>query len=225
MKNNSVCGILLAAGSGKRMNVDVKKQFIEVNNKPLIYYSIKTLSECENINEIIIVTSNEDINFMNEIVKKYNFKKVTVVTKGGSRRQDSVLNGLKCVPEEYTHVLIHDGARPFVKKEDIINVINDGVQFDSAALGVKVKDTIKEIDDSGFVKVTHNRDYLISIQTPQVVNKTIILEGFLKFNDKEFTDDTSILELSGVKTKITPGSYSNIKITTNEDLIYLKDLI
>lgn len=207
------------------MNSNVKKQFLSVNDKPLIYYSLKILSEVELISEIIVVTSAEDIKYVEEIIKKYNFLKVTRVVAGGSTRQKSVFLGTKSVPCKYNHILIHDCARPFVKKEDIIKVIEDGIKYDSAALGVKVKDTIKEIDKDGFSVNTPDREYLVSIQTPQVVNKNLLISGFEKFKGRTFTDDTGVLEAMGVKTKITLGSYSNIKITTKEDLIYLKDLI
>lgn len=224
MQNKDICAILLAAGSGSRMN-NIKKQFINVNNKPLIYYSLKTLSDCDNIKAVIVVTKEEDIEYINEIKDKYEFTKVIKTVTGGAMRQDSVFEGLICVPEDFQYVLIHDSARPFVKKDDVLNVINDGILYNSAALGVKVKDTIKEIDKDGFVNKTLDRENLISIQTPQVVNKNLLIKGFEKFENKVFTDDTSILEALGIKTKITLGDYSNIKITTKEDLVYLKDLI
>lgn len=224
MQNKEICAILLAAGSGSRMN-NIKKQFLNVNDKPLIYYSLKTLSDCDNIKSVIIVTKEEDIEYINEIVNEFEFNKVIKAVKGGAQRQDSVYSGLMCVPKEFEYVLIHDSARPFVKKEDVLNVIDDGILHNSATLGVKVKDTIKEIDDDGFVNKTLNRESLISIQTPQVVNKKLLIEGFDKFKNNLFTDDTSILEALGIKTKITFGDYSNIKITTKDDLIYLKDLI
>lgn len=224
MQNKDICAIVLAAGSGSRMN-NIKKQFLKVNDKPLIYYSLKTLSCCDNIKNIIVVTKEEDVEYTTNIIKEYNFKKVIKTIKGGALRQDSVYSGLKCVPEEFEYVLIHDSARPFIKKEDVLNVINDGIKYNSATLGVKVKDTVKEIDNDGFVNKTLDRDKLVNIQTPQVANKSMLTEGFNKFNDRIFTDDTSILEAMGIKTKITFGDYSNIKITTKEDLIYLKDLI
>ncbi len=224
MQNKDICAILLAAGSGSRMN-NIKKQFLNVNDKPLIYYSLKTLSDCDNINSVIVVTKEEDIEYINEIIKEYNFTKVIKAVKGGAMRQDSVYSGLMCVPCEYEYVLIHDSARPFVKKEDVLNVIKDGILHNCATLGVKVKDTVKEIDNDGFVNKTLDRECLVNIQTPQVVNKTLLIEGFDKFKNRIFTDDTSILEALGIKTKITFGDYSNIKITTKEDLIYLKDLV
>ena len=205
------------------MNSKIKKQFIEINGLPLFYYSAKILSEIDEIDKIIIVTTLEDVEFVKNIVN--NLKKVINVIPGGERRQDSVKAAIDVVPENYEFVLIHDSARPFVKPGDIKNVIRNGIEYDCSVLGVKVKDTIKETDENGFVKTTHNREFLYSIQTPQVVDKNLLIKGFKDYKDCTFTDDTGILEQLGIKTKITNGSYSNIKITTKEDLVYLKDLI
>ncbi len=223
MGSKKICAVLLAAGNGSRMNSKTKKQFIEINGLPLFYYSAKILSEIEEIDKIIIVTTSEEIGYVKNIAN--NLKKVTDIIPGGERRQDSVKSAVDVVPECYDYLLIHDSARPFVKKEDIINVIKNGIEYDCSVLGVKVKDTIKEIDNENFSVKTPDRNYLVSIQTPQVVKREIIKKGFEQFPNETFTDDASIMEAMGVKTKITYGSYSNIKITTPEDLIYLKDLI
>ncbi len=218
-----ICAVLLAAGSGSRMNSKIKKQFIEINGLPLFYYSAKILSEIDEIDKIIIVTTLEDVEFVKNIVN--NLKKVINVIPGGERRQDSVKAAIDVVPENYEFVLIHDSARPFVKPGDIKNVIRNGIEYDCSVLGVKVKDTIKEIDADDFSVKTSDRNYLVSIQTPQVVKREIIKKGFEKFSNTTFTDDASVMEAMGVKTKITYGCYSNIKITTPEDLIYIKDLM
>lgn len=225
MNENSICAILLAAGTGSRMKSKTKKQFIDINGLPLFYYSAKTMSEIDIIDKIIIVTTPDDIEYVKSIVEKNNLHKVYDVVPGGKRRQDSVKEGVNIIPENYKHILIHDSARPFVKKEDIINVINNGIKYDCSVLGVKVKDTIREIDKDGFSLRTPDREYLISVQTPQVVIRDVIKTGLEKYNDCLFTDDAGIMEAMGYKTKITEGSYNNIKITTQEDLIYLKDLI
>ncbi|MBR4893060.1 MAG: 2-C-methyl-D-erythritol 4-phosphate cytidylyltransferase [Clostridia bacterium] len=223
--NKKICAILLASGTGSRMNSKVKKQFMEINSKPLFYYSLKTISEVECIKEIIVVTGKEDINYVNGLIKEFEFDKVHNVIAGGERRQDSVYNALKIIDKTYDFVLIHDSARPLVNGKDIENVIEDGISYGCATLGVKVKDTIKTVDENGFSQNTLNRDELISVQTPQVAKLDILLSGHTEFRDTLFTDDTMVMEKMGVKTKITIGSYSNIKITTSEDLIYLKELM
>jgi len=222
---NKVCAIVLAAGSGSRMQSDIKKQFIDVDGKPLIYYSISAVASSETVKEIILVTSEDDIIRMQDIIKIFELNKVTKIIVGGKTRQESVYNGLCEISSEYDYVLVHDGARPFVDKNDIENVINDAFEYGAAALGVMVKDTIKRIDSNNFSCETLDRKMLTAIQTPQVIKKDLLLKGYECADNKEFTDDTSIVENIGVKVKITLGSYSNIKITTPDDLIYLKDLI
>ncbi len=225
MTDKKICAVLLAAGSGSRMNSNTKKQFMKINGSPLFYYSAKILSEIEEIERIIIVTTPEEIKYVKTVIDQKDIKKVSDIIAGGERRQDSVREAINIIPECYDYVLIHDSARPFVKKDDIKNVIKNGVKYTCSVLGVKVKDTIKEIDGDGFSLRTPDREYLVSIQTPQVVKLDIIKKGFEQFPHNTFTDDASIMEAMGVKTKITFGSYSNIKITTPEDLIYLKDLM
>ena len=111
------------------------------------------------------------------------------------------------------------------KKENIIDVIEDGITYNCATLGVNVKDTVKIVDATGFSISTPERNKLYNIQTPQVMNRKILLDGHKNYREYTFTDDTAIMEKMYVKTKITQGDYSNIKVTTKEDLIYLKDLI
>ena len=222
---NNICAIILAAGSGSRMKSDVKKQFIDCNGKPLFAFSLKTISEIENVTEIILVTSKDDIDYVRKVTDELNITKVSKIISGGERRQDSVYEALKIVDDSYEYVLIHDSARPFVKVEDIKNVINDGIKYECATLGVNVKDTIKIADVNGLSHSTPDRNTLYSVQTPQVLNRKKLTDGHKKHRDINFTDDTAVMEKMGVKTKITLGSYSNIKVTTKEDLIYLKDLI
>lgn len=222
--SDKVCAIVLAAGNGTRMAAEIKKQFIEINGKPLIYYSLFELSKSQLIGEIILVTSKEDIVAMQDIVKTFELHKVAKIVSGGETRQDSTYNGLKEVDSKYEYVLIHDGARPLVNVNDVDNVINDAFEYGAATLGVMVKDTIKTVDKDMFSTKTLNRETLAAIQTPQVIKKSILTEGYKYAKDKVFTDDTSIVENIGVKVKITLGSYSNIKITTPDDLIYLKGM-
>lgn len=219
---HNVCAIVLAAGSGSRMNSQIKKQFIDINGKPLIYYSLIAIASSPSVGEIILVTSEEDIITMQNIVKNFGISKVSSIVPGGETRQQSVYNGLLEIPDTYEFVLVHDGARPFIEIDDIENVIEDAHTYGAATLGVMVKDTIKRIDSDGFSKETLNRAELTAIQTPQVIKKDLFLKGYENTKDGIFTDDTSIVENIGVNVKVTIGNYSNIKITTPEDLIYLE---
>ena len=224
-KTNKLCAIVLAAGSGSRMNSNIKKQFMEIDGKPVIYYSLLTISQSSLVDEIIVVTSKEDIVAISDIVKEYDIRKVSKIVCGGERRQDSVYNGLMEVDESYSYVLIHDGARPLVTVEDTDNVIKDAFTHGAATLAVKVKDTVKRVNDDLFAEETLDREYLYGIQTPQVIKKELLLKGYENSEGKVFTDDTSIVENIGVKVKLTVGNYSNIKLTTPEDLIFIKGMI
>ncbi|MBU5485007.1 2-C-methyl-D-erythritol 4-phosphate cytidylyltransferase [Clostridium sp. MSJ-11] len=220
------CALILAAGKGKRMGVGFNKQFLDINNKPILYYTLKAFDQHEEINSIILVAAEEEIDYCkNEIINKYGIKKVKKVVCGGEERQHSVLNGLKEV-DDANIVLIHDGARPFISKK----IISDGIKYanmhGAAACGVTPKDTIKIIDDKGFSCENLDRDTLISIQTPQCFQYDLILKCHNDILDKniKITDDTSVVEYFGYRVYIYKGEYSNIKITTPEDLIIGKNL-
>ncbi len=217
MKN---IAIIVCSGVGKRMNSNIPKQFIEVNNKPIICYTIDKFEKCSEINEIIIVTNKDYIDYFNNfIINKYNYKKITKVIEGGKERQNSVYNGINCIEDKDSIVLIHDGARPFIKESDIINVIENTKIYESCILGVKVKDTVKICKD-GFIENTPNREHIWLAQTPQVFKYDIIKKAYdyaIK-NNIFFTDDASVVEAFNKKVKIIEGSYDNIKITTKEDL-------
>lgn len=220
--------ILLAAGSGKRMNADVKKQYIELAGKPVIYYALKEFEESF-IDEVIMVVSPGDEEYCKkEIVDYYGFNKVKKIVPGGKERYDSVWNGIKAI-EECDYVFIHDGARAFVTSDILMRCMDDVISHKACVAAVKAKDTIKLSDDSGFVKETLNRNYLYTIQTPQVFDYSLVKDAYSKLMDSvdellnkgiSITDDTMVVEtFSDVKVKLTEGSYENIKITTPEDLL------
>lgn len=225
MKKN--CVIVLAAGSGSRMKKNINKQYILINERPVLYYTLTAFSNCSFIDEIIVVAAKDEIEYCkNEVVKKYNIKKVSKVIEGGEERQNSVLNGLKCI-DNCDIVSIHDGARPFVSQ----NIIEQGIQFakkyGACACGVKPKDTIKIKDNYNFSKDTLNRDNLLCIQTPQTFKYDIIFNCHKKIekNKIKVTDDTMVVEKYGHKVYLYDGDYENIKITTPEDLILAKGIL
>ncbi|MGL4991668.1 MAG: 2-C-methyl-D-erythritol 4-phosphate cytidylyltransferase [Sarcina sp.] len=224
MKN---IAIILAGGKGKRMNTSVSKQFIDINEKPVIYYTIKKFEECNQIDDIVLVLPKDEIEyFNNNIQSKYNFK-INKIIEGGNERSESVYNALKeikCSNDDI--ILIHDGARAFVSKEIILNGIFYAKEFGCTAPGVIPKDTIKIKDEKSFVVSTPNRSDLVAIQTPQCFKYSIIKECHEKIKNKNvvITDDTMVVEYFGKKVYLYEGSYENIKITTVEDLVLAKDL-
>ncbi|WP_195971801.1 2-C-methyl-D-erythritol 4-phosphate cytidylyltransferase [Clostridium thermobutyricum] len=217
--------IILAGGRGKRMNSKVSKQYIDINGKPILYYTIKKFMDCDSIDNIVVVVPKDEIEyFEKEIVIKYDLK-VDLIVAGGTERQDSVFNGLKAI-KNTDIVLIHDGARPFLSKE----LIEKGIEFvkihKSVAPGVMPKDTIKVKDENSFSKETLNRSSLVAVQTPQIFDYNLIFECHKKVKEDKaiVTDDTSVAELYGNKVFLYEGEYTNIKITTPEDLVLARYL-
>lgn len=220
--------IVLAAGSGSRMNADVKKQFLELAGKPILYYSLNAFQNSF-IDEIILVTSKEDIEFCkNEIVKKYDFNKVRCIVEGGRERYHSVMHGLKMI-QSCDYVYVHDAARPLVD-EEMLERLKAGVEeFGSAVAAVETKDTIKIVDNENYVISTPSRNTVWIIQTPQVFKFSTITDAYERLHmrlqnisaeDIHITDDAMVVEnFTNSKVKLIKGSYKNIKITTPEDML------
>lgn len=221
------CAVIMAAGKGKRMNAKVNKQFINLNNKPILAHTISKFEQNSSIDEIVIVASKDEIEkCFNEVIYKYNFKKVRNVVAGGNERQESVLNGLREL-KNVDIVLIHDGARPFVDDR----IIEEGIKYASiyggSACGVIPKDTIKLRDKNGFSSRTLDRSKLFCVQTPQCFKFNEILDAHLQAEAKGITatDDTKIFEMAGRKVYLYDGSYDNIKITTYDDIYAAEKII
>lgn len=226
-ENYYVSVIVAAAGMSNRMGSKINKQFIAIDNKPVLAHTIEKFDQCKYVDEIIVVSKEEELEYCRrEIVKKYRFNKVTKVIKGGLERQDSVYNGLLALNEKTNIVLIHDGARPFVKSESIIDGIEGVLESGACVIGVPVKDTIKVIKDNEIISNTPKRSLIWAAQTPQCFWHHIIMEGYKKAIEQDFvgTDDSSIVERLGYDVKMIMGSYENIKITTPEDLVVAESL-
>lgn len=214
--------IIVAAGKGKRMELDISKQFINIKNKPVLVYTLECFDKCPEIKDIILVISEEYIDYCRrEIIYKYKFNKNIIITAGGKERQNSVYNGLKKISSDTDIVLIHDGVRPFIEISYIQKVIYSAYENKGCVLGVPVKDTIKICNQDGFIETTPEREKLWAIQTPQAFNYNILVKAYKKSIEDNFigTDDAVLVERLGYKIKIELGSYKNIKITTPEDLI------
>lgn len=216
--NNDTSAIIVSAGNSTRMG-GINKQFLKLDNTTVIGMSMKAMQKCDSIKEIIVVTKLEDISKVEKIANDLNVTKLKSVTVGGSTRQESVLNGCKKVSEDTTLITIHDGARPLVLPEDIEKCIYNARVYGGATLGVPVKDTIKVVEDN-LITDTPYRPSLYITQTPQTFKKSIYFRGveFAERNHLDFTDDCQLVEAMGYKIYMTIGHYSNIKITTPEDI-------
>jgi 2-C-methyl-D-erythritol 4-phosphate cytidylyltransferase len=227
-KNLYVCSVIAAAGRGTRMNIQVNKQYVDICGIPLLARTLGIFQNSKLIDEIVLIVNEEDFIYCKqEIVDKYNFTKVSSMVTGGNNRQDSVRNGLSEVSGDTDIVLIHDGARPFIKEYSIAESIKAAYEYGAASVAVPVKDTIKRADSSGFVQETLDRNELWLIQTPQAFKYSLILEAHKKALEDGFygTDDAVLAERLGHKLKLVMGSYDNIKITTIEDLLIAESII
>ena len=212
--------VIVAAGSGSRMKRDINKQFIKLDGKEIIAYTIEKFYKSEDIGDIVIVIKeNEEKYFIENIINKYGFDNIKLAY-GGKERQDSVYNGIKKLNRNCEIVLIHDGARPFVNEYIIKNSIKEAKENNAVVVGVPVKDTIKVVDSDGNIVDTPNRSLLWSVQTPQSFKYEIITKAYeyAYSNDYYGTDDAMLVEHIGYNVKMIEGSYDNIKITTEEDL-------
>lgn len=212
--------VIVAAGAGSRMNMGINKQFIKLEGKEIIAYTIEKFYNNSNIEDIVVVVKEDESEFFKkEILDKYNFKNVKIAY-GGKERQDSVYNGLKLLDEKCDVVLIHDGARPFVSDKIIDKSIEEAKEHKAIVVGVPVKDTIKVIDNDKNIVDTPNRSVLWAVQTPQTFDYNILIDAYKDaFKNKFYgTDDAMLVERIGYKVKMLEGSYNNIKITTQEDL-------
>ena len=212
--------VIVAAGTGSRMNMGINKQFIKLEGKEIIAYTIEKFYNNSNIEDIVVVVKEDESEFFKkEILDKYNFKNVKIAY-GGKERQDSVYNGLKLLDEKCDVVLIHDGARPFVSDKIIDKSIEEAKEHKAIVVGVPVKDTIKVIDNDKNIVDTPNRSVLWAVQTPQTFDYNILIDAYKDaFKNKFYgTDDAMPVERIGYKVKMLEGSYNNIKITTQEDL-------
>ena len=214
--------IVLAAGKGSRMKSDIPKQFLEIDGKPVLYYSLKAMEDSF-IDEVILVTGESLISYCREeIVDKYDFSKVKKVVAGGAERYLSVYQGLLAC-EDADYVYIHDGARPFISQKILDDARSSVEQYRACVAGMPVKDTIKIADQDGFAVQTPQRNFVWQVQTPQVFEYSVVRQAYdslLAMEDMPaVTDDAMVVEtMTDVSVKMFAASYENIKITTPEDL-------
>lgn len=218
MKEN-VVAIVPSAGLGKRFGPGTNKPFHQLLEKPLIVWALEVFEKIGEIREVIPVLKEPDMEAGIEIFEQYNLSKIRRVVPGGKERQDSVYNGLRAVKGKADIVLIHDGARPLIDQGTVRDALSCIPGFDGVVVGVPVKDTIKEVKD-GVVRKTLKREAVWAAQTPQIFLYTSIMNAYQKAMEEGFysTDDSALIERGGGKVKMVVGSYSNLKITTPEDI-------
>ena len=207
--------IITAGGTSSRYG-NKNKLLEKINDKTVIEETVSKFIDFDEIDEIIISANSSIIEILQEL---FDSPKVKII-QGGNTRQKSVYNALQVVKNDY--VLIHDGARPLIRKDTIAYVLEAVLDKDAVTVMTKTTDTIKEVDATGRIIRTIDRSKLYNTQTPQAFNTSIIKEAHEKLKDGNFTDDCSMLEELNIPVYIVNGSYTNIKITIKSDLDFAK---
>jgi 2-C-methyl-D-erythritol 4-phosphate cytidylyltransferase len=223
---NEKCSfVLLAGGSGSRMKADRPKQFLNLLGRPVLQWDLELLLGIEGLDRIVLVIAEEyrSLDFLQPALKDSRL----VFANPGEERQNSVENGLSQVGDDCTLVAIHDAARPLVTIDAIDRCFADAAVHDAAVLAVPCKPTIKESNDGEFVLKTLDRSKLWDVQTPQILRPQKLRDGFKNANEKSLavTDDVSVVELMGNPVKLTVGEYTNLKLTTPEDMIIAETIL
>lgn len=228
MQRKRTTAIVLAAGQGKRMQSNIQKQYMLLEDKPILYYSLKTFQDSFVDHIVLVVGKGEQDYCQKEIVDKFGFHKVAAVVEGGKERYHSVANGIRAILWKNDMVFIHDGARPFVTEEILQRAYDEVNMSHACVVGMPVKDTVKIADSNRVVVNTPNRADVWQVQTPQVFDMELIADSYNKLIEREeellkqnvvITDDAMVVEyFSDVQIKLVEGSYQNIKITTPEDI-------
>jgi len=215
-KKQATGAVIVAAGSSQRMN-GMDKVFAPLGEKTVLARVIDVFQECDSVDQIVVVLSEENISKGEQMAAEGKWSKVTEICRGGERRQDSVMAGLNEL-SGCEWVVIHDGARPFVTGEMIKQGLEGAQETGAAIAAVPVTDTIKLAGDDKVVQGTPPRQSLWAVQTPQVFRFDIITKAYRQWK-YEATDDARVVEQLGYSVKLYMGSYQNIKITNPDDLI------
>ena len=243
MERKRCTAVVLAAGSGSRMHSSVPKQFMKLEGKPLIWYALQAVERSSIIDDCILVTGAEDISYMwREIVEKYGFSKVDMITAGGGERYESVARALAVlesgdmrVANRDGYVFIHDGARPFLTEKILEDTYAAAYAYGACVAAMPSKDTVKLADSEGYAVQTPNRNSVWMVQTPQVFEVQMICEAYRRLAGQlpvlqrqgiQITDDAMVVEtMLNRHVKLVKASYENIKVTTQEDMKIAKVLL
>lgn len=232
MKRARCAAVVLAGGRGKRMGTTLAKQYLMIQDRPVLWYSLDVFEKSEWIDDVILVTGKGQIPYCRqEVVDRYRFQKIRAVVEGGAERYHSVWEGLRVLEQAHWkdgYIFIHDGARPFISELILERAYEEVTKSRACVVGMPVKDTVKIADEKGCIDITPKRSLVWQIQTPQVFAADLIIPAYREMIQKEkelldqgiqITDDAMVVEnVCGCPIRLVEGSYDNIKITTPEDL-------
>ena len=217
-----VAAVVPAGGSGTRMGNGVPKQFLHLGDVPLLIHALRVFESSRTISEIIVVVPHDAVTYcQNELLPRFALSKISTVTAGGARRQDSVWNGLEAADERTKIVVVHDAVRPFVTDTMVEEVVDGARTHGAAIVAIPVNDTMKQVAPDGMIETTLDRQRLWLAQTPQAFDIELLREAHRSSQEAgvEATDDAFLVERTGHRVSIVNGSLDNIKVTRPEDLV------
>ncbi|WP_127584067.1 2-C-methyl-D-erythritol 4-phosphate cytidylyltransferase [Paenibacillus koleovorans] len=223
---SNVGAIVVAAGTGTRMGTSESKQYLQLAGKPILIHTLERFQAMDVVGSVVLVVGADDVARCEAYAEQYGLTKVHAVTSGGSERQASVYRGLQALPALVEWVAVHDGVRPFIGEARVRACLEEAKLSGAAVLAVPVKDTIKVADANGVIRSTPDRRSLWAIQTPQAFRLDLLREAHEQAVRDGFvgTDDAMLVERLGVEVRIAEGAYTNIKITTPEDLLWAETI-
>ena len=223
--NTHVTAIILAAGIGSRMNLNITKQRIMIRNESVLRRTVRIFNECVDIDSIIVVTRADELDFAKN--ESFGFDKVKRIVEGGDTRLHSAKCGFDSITFKTDFIAVHDAARCFVTAEMISDVVNDAKKYGAATASTKITDTVKMLNGEGKIDKTISRDSLVLVQTPQIFREDLYKKAIYStdLTDTAITDDNMMLERLGIHPYCTETGKKNIKITTKEDLFFAEFLL
>ncbi len=225
MENKKVYAIILAAGTGSRMGADITKQKMLLCGRSVISRTVGTFYECDCIDGIVVVGRRDELEFLKNELSSYAGK-IHAVVAGGSTRFESAKAGFGALPDGVTHIAIHDGARPLVTEGIIKAVVNAAEIHGAATDATPIYDTVKRVDNNGFIRETLDRSTLLGARTPQAFSYEIYAKALESAGDgADVTDDNMMAEAVGVSVYAVASDIPNPKITTMSDLKYADFLL
>ena len=214
--------IIVAGGSGSRMQSSLPKQFMILGGEPVVARTINTFYEALPGAEIVVVLPEEHIALWRNLAARFDVAPHRTVC-GGKERFDSVKNGIKALSEEVEYIAIHDGVRALASKRLIIGTMLEAERYDAVIPVVDAVDSYRVVE--GEESKVISRSQLRIVQTPQVFRSDILRRAYEQDYDTRFTDDATVVESLGVKISLFKGDRSNIKLTTPEDMVYAEALL
>jgi len=215
--------IIVAGGSGSRMQSSVPKQFLLLNGTPVLMHTINAFHQCDTRPQVIVVLPTDSHEYWNDLCAEHGFDVPHKLVSGGETRFHSVKNGISLIDDEDAIIAVHDAVRPLIKKEVIDESYECALKYGNAIVAIKSRDSVRQIKDNRSVSLVRDEIYLI--QTPQTFQSAQLKNAYQQPYHANFTDDASVVEQTGVNINLINGSYQNIKITFPEDIAIAEFLL